>query len=93
MRAVLIALLSICLTCGVAFGGAANFVTGEQDHQIKVHQPESEIPNTTILTEDTNGRPQKLDKRGDEDGTDLNPTERRIIIRDAVISNRPMLAD
>ena len=54
---------------------------------------ESGIPNMATEGEDVNGRPQKLDKKGDEDGTHLNPVERRIIIRDAIISNAPALGN
>ena len=54
---------------------------------------ESAIPNMATEGEDLNGRAVKLDKKGDEDGTHLNPVERRIIIRDAIISNAPALGN
>ena len=90
MKAVLIAvLLSIFLSSGFVFGQTANFVTSGEDHAIKSHEPESSIPNMAQPDEDVNGRPQKMDTRGDTEGTNLTPVERTIIYRDAVISNRP----
>ena len=84
MRVALLVLLSICLACGVAFGGAANTVTGDEQPATT----ETGIPNFTIQDKDVNGRPQHMDKTGGKEGDELTPVERRIIVRDAIISNR-----
>ena len=89
MKVVLIVLLSICLACGVAFGGAANYVTGDQDQVVAY---KSKIPNATQQDEDVNGRPQHMDT-DDRDAEQLNSVERRIISRDTVISNAPALVN
>ena len=54
---------------------------------------ESGIPNMATEGEDVNGRAVKLDKKGDEEGTELTPVERRIIVRYAIISNAPALGN
>jgi len=86
MRIALIAVLTFCLACGVAFGGALNTVAGNEE------QPATEttIPNYTAQDEDVNGRPQHMDANK-EDGEDLNPVEQRIIVRDTIITNRQVL--
>jgi hypothetical protein len=58
-------------------------------------QPVAEegIPNLVTEDADTNGRATHLDNKGDEEGDELNPVERRIIILDAIISNAPALAN
>jgi len=86
MRIALLVVLSICLACGVAFGGAANTVTGEE----KPVTTETGIPNYTVQDEDVNGRPQHMDT-DDRTAEELNSVERRIIVRDTIITNRPNL--
>ncbi len=88
VRVVLIVLLSICLACGVAFGGAANYVTGDQDQDVAY---KSKIPNATEQDEDVNGRPQHMDTVDDQDAEDLNSVEQTIIRRDTIRSNRQLL--
>ena len=87
MRIALIVVLSICLACGVAFGGAVNTVTGDQEQPAKT---ESGIPNYTQQDENVNGRPQHMDT-DDRDAEDLNSVERTIIRRDTIITNRQNL--
>ena len=84
MKIVLAVLLSLCLAVGVAFGGAANMVTGEGV------TTETKIPNYVQQDEEGNGRPQHMNIVR-PDGEELNPVERRIIVRDTVISNRQNL--
>ena len=50
------------------------------------------IPNLTQpQTPTTNGNGVTVDLGADKDGVDLNPTERTVIIRDAVRSNRAVI--
>jgi len=86
MRIALLVVLSICLACGVAFGGAANTVTGEKKPVIT----ETGIPNYTVQDKDVNGRPQHMDT-DDRTAEELNSVEQRIIVRDTIITNRPNL--
>ena len=87
MRIVLIVVSVICLAGGVAFGGAANYVTGSPDQEV-VYQ--AKIPNATLQDEDINGRPQQLDT-DDRTAEELNSVERTIIRRDTIITNRQNL--
>jgi len=47
------------------------------------------IPNLTEDPNDTNGRAAHLDT--EKEGDQLNPVERTIIIRDAIITNAPTM--
>ena len=87
MRIVLTVVLTLFLACGVAFGGATNYVTGSPDQEV-VYQ--AKIPNATLQDEDINGRPQHMDT-DDRSAEELNSVERTIIRRDTIITNRSAL--
>jgi hypothetical protein len=87
MRIVLTVVLTLCFACGVAFGGAANYATGDQDQKVAY---QTKIPNATLQDEDVNGRPQHMDT-DDRTAEELNSVERTIIRRDTIITNRQNL--
>ena len=86
MRIILAVLLSLCMLCPVAFGDE---LTSNATPDVKVEG--TTIPAYTNTGEEVNGRPQHLDANGVPIAEDLNPVERRIIVRDTIITNRPNL--
>jgi len=88
-----ILLLSFIL-CSFPTLAVADGIPNLTDSNQRVAVEDSKIPNAAAEKDHgTNGRPQKLDKRGNVAGDELNPVERRIITRDAIISNAPALAN
>ena len=84
---ILIVALFLCMSTAVADQkGIPNLTLSEPE----ITGTQGKIPNTaTVDKSDVNGRAVKLDTKGDQEGTQLNPVERRIIIRDTIITNAP----
>ena len=95
-RGVVIFMRIICLSLAVLLCTFSFAIAGQGIPNLATDEEivAEGIPN--MATEDklpVNGRPQKLDKIGDEDGEEINPVERTIIIRDAIRSNAPALGN
>ena len=76
----------LCLTILIVlFIGVGATISVAQDQEI-----EGAIPNLTQEEPtDTNGRVTQLDT--EKEGDQLNPVERTIIVRDAIITNAPTM--
>lgn len=95
-RGVVIFMRIICLVLAVFLCTSLIAIADEGIPNLATEQEtvQSGIPN--MASEDKlpiNGRPQKLDNLGDKDGDEINPVERRIIIRDAIRSNAPAIGN
>lgn len=82
----LIILLALLFITSPAIGNdASKYVIGEDDKLIVT--TEGGIPDYTEQDETVNGRPQNLDT-DNRTAEELNSVERRIIMRDTIITNR-----
>ena len=87
MRTVVLFLAIILCSFSIAIAddGIPNLTLSEP----QITGTQSKIPNAAVVEEDANGRAAKLDKKGDQDGTELTPVERKIVVRDSIITNAP----
>jgi len=90
MRSIILTtlLLALCFASPAIGNDIPDYSTGGSGDQIATTG--SEIPNYAEQDENVNGRPQHLDT-DDRTAEELNPVERKIIMRDTVISNSQLI--